>query len=331
MSSSPAPQHGMTIPPAGGASAPMSRNPSSNGQPPSSHLANLTMSSGRTPDPNVHAPTPVRKASGRSNSGKPTMLGAVGEKKSFFQKMFHHEPKEKHHIDLPKQPTSDSILQNRDATSSPPVTPGTPPPGFSDSDHSQPPSRRPSTSSKKHITPSHSPDPHASGPKDRRSSPPAGARLTERSASHGSTKSTNGDVLAPPPAQPVIVGPTTTTGGNKFTLKDLLGGGGGPKLGRRSSAAGSAKGSDKGSTKGSERGDDNASTASLLKKYGVCEKVAIGKGATAVVRLAHKWDRSQEKLYAVKVRALCIPRHTDIGRNSGSAASRSRRKTTSRS
>ncbi len=40
---------------------------------------------------------------------------------------------------------------------------------------------------------------------------------------------------------------------------------------------------------------------SLLKKYGVCEKVAIGKGATSVVRLAHKWDRSEEKLYAVKV------------------------------
>jgi len=38
----------------------------------------------------------------------------------------------------------------------------------------------------------------------------------------------------------------------------------------------------------------------LLKKYGVCDKVAIGKGATSVVRLAHKWDRSEEKLYAVK-------------------------------
>ena len=44
-----------------------------------------------------------------------------------------------------------------------------------------------------------------------------------------------------------------------------------------------------------------STTASLLKKYGVCEKVAIGKGATSVVRLAHKWDRSEEKLYAVKV------------------------------
>ena len=44
------------------------------------------------------------------------------------------------------------------------------------------------------------------------------------------------------------------------------------------------------------------SNASLNKKYGVCDKVIVGKGATAVVRLAHKWDRSTEKLYAVKVR-----------------------------
>ncbi|KIJ32091.1 hypothetical protein M422DRAFT_131002, partial [Sphaerobolus stellatus SS14] len=39
---------------------------------------------------------------------------------------------------------------------------------------------------------------------------------------------------------------------------------------------------------------------SLLTKYGVCERVAIGRGATSVVRLAHKWDRTEEKLYAVK-------------------------------
>ncbi|KAI0075910.1 Pkinase-domain-containing protein, partial [Panus rudis PR-1116 ss-1] len=83
----------------------------------------------------------------------------------------------------------------------------------------------------------------------------------------------------------------------KFTLKDLLGAG--PKLVRRSSArsTGSSKKSD------SERGGRSTggeTTASLLKKYGVCEKVAIGKGATSVVRLAHKWDRSEEKLYAVK-------------------------------
>jgi protein-serine/threonine kinase len=48
---------------------------------------------------------------------------------------------------------------------------------------------------------------------------------------------------------------------------------------------------------------------SLLKKYGVCEKVAIGKGATAVVKLAHKWDRTTERLYAVKVSRV----HSRIG------------------
>ncbi len=69
-----------------------------------------------------------------------------------------------------------------------------------------------------------------------------------------------------------------------------------PKLSRRGSSASHGK-SDGGSKKGSTAGGE---TASLLKKYGVCEKAAIGKGATAVVRLAHKWDRSTEKLYAVK-------------------------------
>ncbi|EPQ61145.1 Pkinase-domain-containing protein [Gloeophyllum trabeum ATCC 11539] len=70
----------------------------------------------------------------------------------------------------------------------------------------------------------------------------------------------------------------------------------GPKLARRSSQRSNAS---------SRKSDSDAksvgeSTASLLKKYGVCERVAIGKGATSVVRLAHKWDRSEEKLYAVK-------------------------------
>ena len=42
-------------------------------------------------------------------------------------------------------------------------------------------------------------------------------------------------------------------------------------------------------------------TASVSQKYGVCQKVAIEKGAMSVVRLANKWDRSEEKLYAIKV------------------------------
>lgn len=40
--------------------------------------------------------------------------------------------------------------------------------------------------------------------------------------------------------------------------------------------------------------------ASLMKKYGTIERVAIGKGATAVVRVAYKRDQSKEKMYAVK-------------------------------
>lgn len=99
------------------------------------------------------------------------------------------------------------------------------------------------------------------------------------------------------------------TGGHKFALKDLLASG--PKLARRSSArsTGSSKKSDSDGERKSTAGD---STASLSKKYGVCQKVAIGKGATSVVRLAHKWDRSEEKLYAVKVRGIDFPREQSI-------------------
>ncbi|PWZ01186.1 Pkinase-domain-containing protein [Testicularia cyperi] len=81
------------------------------------------------------------------------------------------------------------------------------------------------------------------------------------------------------------------------TLRDMIMGSA-PKLSRRGSSASHGNKSDGGSKKGGSTA--GGETASLLKKYGVCEKAAIGKGATAVVRLAHKWDRSTEKLYAVK-------------------------------
>ena len=86
-------------------------------------------------------------------------------------------------------------------------------------------------------------------------------------------------------------------GGHRFTLKDLLANG--PKKNRRFSAS-----SRKSDASSDRAGTDAQSTTSLLKKYGVCDRVAIGKGATSVVRLAHKWDRSEEKLYAVKVSAV---------------------------
>jgi len=89
-------------------------------------------------------------------------------------------------------------------------------------------------------------------------------------------------------------------GGHKFNLKDLLGSA--PKLSRKSSARSSVS-SRKSDSEGGPKSTGGESTG-LLKKYGTCERVAIGKGATSVVRLAHKWDRSEEKLYAVKVLLL---------------------------
>ena len=86
-------------------------------------------------------------------------------------------------------------------------------------------------------------------------------------------------------------------GGHRFNLKDLLGSA--PKLSRKSSARSSAS-SRKSDSEGGPKSTAGESVG-LLKKYGTCERVAIGKGATSVVRLAHKWDRSEEKLYAVKV------------------------------
>jgi protein-serine/threonine kinase len=88
----------------------------------------------------------------------------------------------------------------------------------------------------------------------------------------------------------------STDGGHKFNLKDLLSGG--PKLARKSSAR--STGSSKHSDSDADTKSNAGSTASLSQKYGVCQKLAIGKGATSVVRLAHKWDRTEEKLYAVK-------------------------------
>lgn len=91
-------------------------------------------------------------------------------------------------------------------------------------------------------------------------------------------------------------------GSHKFNLKDLLASG--PKLNRKSSQRStSSRRSDSDAGEGNGRAKSTAgdSAVSLTQKYGVCQKVAIGKGATSVVRLAHKWDRTEEKLYAIKV------------------------------
>jgi protein-serine/threonine kinase len=198
------------------------------------------------------------------------------QKKSFLHRMFHpHDEKMK--LDMPKGWGASGAPTPQHE--SPPVTPGTPP--ANDSDSSRPPSRQPSF----------------------RKDESEKSALARRLSSSKSEKEKEKDKkpIAVIGGQPVVVGnkqEVTASSGNRFTIKDLIGMGDGTRMQRKQSDRGSQRGSDRGSTKGSEH--DGASTASLLKKYGVCDKAAIGKGATAVVRLAHKWDRREEKLYAVK-------------------------------
>ena len=320
----------MTIPPASGSGA---TSPSM-----SRHVSAASAKEHRDFDKGLHplhaidGPPPALSATrgGRSSSGstKPHMLGAIGEKKSFFQKMFHHDGKDKHDkhdrndkelLDVPNgrastrgtSPGPPPGLPSRSSTRSPPGTPGTPP-ALTDSENSQPPSQPPSRATSLKRNGSGKRDPHAQPPADVRSAtPPVPSlvrRLSGKSANdhdHKIVKADPNKPIATIGGQPVAIAKkeeVVSASGNKFTLKDLIGmGDSGGKLSRRPSAAGSNKGSDRGSTKGSERDyGDNNSTASLLKKYGICDKAAIGKGATAVVRLAHKWDRREEKLYAVK-------------------------------
>lgn len=91
--------------------------------------------------------------------------------------------------------------------------------------------------------------------------------------------------------------PASAAGSSRFSLRDLLSA---PKRPRRGSASSrksaSTRKSDSGGNTGSTTGESD-----FAKKYGVCGKTTIGRGATSVIRLAHKWDRAEEKVYAVKV------------------------------
>ncbi|THH07941.1 hypothetical protein EW145_g3045 [Phellinidium pouzarii] len=92
-------------------------------------------------------------------------------------------------------------------------------------------------------------------------------------------------------------------GGQKFTLKDLLNNG--PKLHRKSSARSTAS-SKKSDSDGERRSTAGDSTVSLSKKYGVCERIAIGKGATSV-EFRKRQKNETEKEYVKKLTAeFCI-------------------------
>jgi protein-serine/threonine kinase len=99
---------------------------------------------------------------------------------------------------------------------------------------------------------------------------------------------------------------------HKFSLKDLLGSG--RRSSRRNSASSKGSSWKGGSVKGgSQKGGSTAGeTAALGGKYGVYGKIAVGKGATSIVRLAHKWDRTEDKLYAVKVSSPLLSLHRSL-------------------
>ena len=89
--------------------------------------------------------------------------------------------------------------------------------------------------------------------------------------------------------------PLPATSPGRFNLRDLIGA---PRPSHKGSA--SSRKSDPGGKPPSTAGEND-----FFKKYGACSKLVIGKGASSVIRLAHKWDRTEEKVYAVKV----LPRH----------------------
>jgi protein-serine/threonine kinase len=181
------------------------------------------------------------------------------------------------HLSLEKLVLSGGHSHAKRESGDPSTPSSTPSPSISESDCWSAPSTRP---------PSQAP-----------SAAPSRAASRAPSMSAG----TSGGKIVPPAPPKTAKKPASVHSdhgsGHKFNLKDLLASG--PKLSRKSSqrSDGSGKKSDSDGGAKSTAGD---SAVSLTKKYGVCQKVAIGKGATSVVRLAHKWDRSEEKLYAVK-------------------------------
>lgn len=169
---------------------------------------------------------------------------------------------------------------------------------------SQAPSRAPSVSG----IPGNRPfvPPPSSQPQSRRpsitSAPPSTANYptTAPPSQNQRSRAPTAPSSPQPPSTPVRARASSNahSDSSKFSLSNLISSA--PKLSRKSSrrSIGSSRKSDSDGERKSVAGE---SAVSLTQKYGVCQKVAIGRGATSVVRLAHKWDRTEEKLYAVKV------------------------------
>jgi len=184
---------------------------------------------------------------------------------------------------------------------------------------SKPPSRQPSAGAMS----------AASGKRKDSTSGGGVGLFRKRRGSELSAKSRGEDDASYPSRPPSAAG---SNGEGRFNLRDLLGA---PKLSRKGSASSKkSEKSESGGKAGSTAGESNFS-----KKYGVISgKLAIGKGATSVVRLAHKWDRTEEKLYAVKVQSSTPPADPPAlpliplsSRNSGNVERMRLKRSTSRS
>ncbi|GAA6063218.1 hypothetical protein JCM10212_002440 [Sporobolomyces blumeae] len=123
------------------------------------------------------------------------------------------------------------------------------------------------------------------------------AKDRERSASRARTPSQNGRSRLDDRSHGGHHGEKSGMGGAMDFMRTKVGGKTSPS---RTSDDGRSELGGRDEGRSAYGGSTKSNNGSLSKKYGVCDKVIVGKGATAVVRLAHKWDRSTEQLYAVK-------------------------------
>jgi len=161
-----------------------------------------------------------------------------------------------------------------------------------------------------------------------------GGNLSHKRCCSGASTMSGSEPQAP--GEEDLSGPPSTAGSmgdGRFTLGGLFSE---PKRSRRGSASSKkSANSKKSESESCRKAGCTAGESDFSTKYGVCCKPAIGKGATSVVRLAHKWDRAEEKVYAVKVLSpfcrACPTTDALFSRSSENAERTRRRRCTSRS
>jgi hypothetical protein len=221
------------------------------------------------------------------------LSGVLVQTQLFFKRPSYHHHRFSNYLIITTMPIPDSsedATQNEGETDPPPSTLSSPTPTSPTDSYGEGGSRPPSRAPSQPASRSGSMSADVGGGKI---VPPQPVRVPSWRERRGS----KAEAPAVPSRKSSIHSEKGEGLSHRFNLKDLLANG--PKLNRKSSTSSRRSDSDTGD--GRAKSTAGESTVSLTQKYGVCQKVAIGKGATSVVRLAHKWDRTEEKLYAVKV------------------------------